>query len=727
MTRASSLLFAFVVLLVAADVAAQAPDSTAVEGMGNCVLEWGAPPDGGAPALRHTQDDFGAVTDFFSGRTLFTCGTATMLADSAVSYQTLGQVYLVGNVEYQDTLRTLESRYLTYYERVDLVIAEEDVRLVRTADRSTLEGPRVEFLRAVSGIEELTTATGRPHMTLYPEGEDPGPPFEIDADRAVFAGEDEARAYGDVVIDREDLKGEADSVRLRRTDETGEMWGDPWIEAEGVRLEGETIDFRSEEDVLQEVHAIGEGHAIGESFEIRAMIIDIELADEQPERVWAHGPGLSRASSGAHNVYGDSLEFAMFDGAIDTLYSVGEAVALQGAEPLEVGAEDSLVVSSDSAAVRADSTSVLPPPPDSTGLAPSLPADSTDVAAAPPTDSTGVAVAPPADSTAAVPPVPADSVVVVRIDPAATIVSDSTAVLSPDSVQATSPDSVGTVPAGTEETADDPAAGGSVRRPRLSLVGDASWVVGDTIIAVFERPGGSPDSPAVPVDSTALPDLEVDPAKEVATVAERVLVPVDSLVTVEPEVPPADSTSDPAMERLTAIGDARSFFSQVRDSTLTNRRSKNYMIGKRIVILFEGGEPSEVQGDEAIGVFLDPDETGIAAAPSPAPGASGGLPSDSAGVLPDSLPSVSDSVAVAGDSTAAPAALPDSTAAPPDSTMVPPDSTTAPPDTARSTPGGAMRGGLVLAVAEPVGEIPNAGSEPNFPAIRERRTIWWRP
>ncbi|MDX1394534.1 MAG: hypothetical protein R3195_09085 [Gemmatimonadota bacterium] len=696
---------------------AQTPDSTAVRAGGSCVLEWGAPPGERAPVLRHTEGESGEVADFFSGRTLFTCGTATMLADSAVSYETRGEVVMVGNVAYRDSLRSLESERLTYYERIDLVVAEEDVVLVRTADRSTLEGPRVEFLRAVSGVDELTTATGRPHMTLYPEGEDPGPPFEVDADRTVFAGQDEARAYGNVVIDRDDLRGEADSVRLRRTEETGEMWGDPWIEAEGVRLEGDVIDFRSREDVLEEIHARGDGRAVGESFEVRAMVIDIALVDEQPERVWAHGPGLSRALSGAHNVYGDSLDFAMFEGSIDTVYAIGEAIALTGEPDDPQGAVTPTTTDSTGAAAG---DSLMTMHTDSLGVSPSLQtlADSLGVPAsfqgiaAPAADSLGVSldslvsmlpdsvtvpqglnalaaagidslaamVADPAavDSTAsaAAGPVVVDSAGA----PSDTAAVDSLAVAAPaDTLPVAPADATSDSTAVAEGAAEtDSAAGGTIPAPRLRITGDATWIRGDTVIAVFERPAAD-SAAAATLDSLANPP-PVSPIPAPAdtsgrTVAEAALGSVDSLVVIEPEPPAADTADDPVMEKLIAIGNARSLFSQVRDSTVSRRESKNYMIGKRIEILFEDGEPTDVHGVEAIGVFLDPMEEGAPVAGAPAAGAT---TPDSLAVPSDSLAAPPDSLTVPPDTLAAP---PDSLAAAPDTLAIPPDTASAPPDT----------------------------------------------
>ncbi len=72
--------------------------------------------------------------------------------------------------------------------------------------------------------------------------------------------------------------------------------------------------------------------------------------------------------------------------------------------------------------------------------------------------------------------------------------------------------------------------------------------------------------------------------------------------------PPADSEEnpEPALDRLVALGNARSFYGAVRDSARTQEPSRNYLLGVQIEIRFENGEPAEVRGYDAIGVYLEP-------------------------------------------------------------------------------------------------------------------------
>ncbi|MCG8468095.1 MAG: hypothetical protein MJB57_07765 [Gemmatimonadetes bacterium] len=654
--------FAGVMAWVTPPAHGQEPDSLPDPNAGgNCTLTWASlTPETFGTAVR---DGPTAHTTYVSGRMLWTCGTATMEADSAVKYDRLRRVDLIGNVSYQDSIRTLRSRLLTYFEIDDLVVADDDVVLVRLVDGSRLTGPHVEFLRAVTGVDEQTTATGRPHMTFYPESEDDAEsqePFEIDADRAHFAGEDEARFHGDVVLERSDIRAEADSAYLTRHDGVGVMWGDPWFEAEEVRLEGDTIRFRSEDEELREVHAEGSGFASGEQFEIRSELIDIALEAEEIEEVWSHGEGISEALSGAHLLYGDSLRFVMRRSEIDTVYAVGDAVGIQG---------DSTAAADGLRGVPTPDPSAAPNPIDPTAMGPE--SDSTivegDDAAS---DTAGVA--PPATE----PIAPGDPVEgPPGGEPAALIESVLASVEVPDSSVALGRPGI--------ERDDDPSPGSDASGhagPPLSVDGDTNWARGDTLIAVFERPEeigadslatGDPSMPGaeLPVESDTLvavagttvagpenpPIVSAAASTEPAREADDIpLPPVGELVDVTPNATPAaDSTSDPIMEIMTALGNASAFFRQVRDSSATERPSRGYMIGDTIHLFFEEGEPANVRGINAIGIYLEPEEAVEGASPvDPAASA-------------EALSAPGDRIEPAADTTGTP---PDTAAARPDST-----------------------------------------------------------
>lgn len=64
------------------------------------------------------------------------------------------------------------------------------------------------------------------------------------------------------------------------------------------------------------------------------------------------------------------------------------------------------------------------------------------------------------------------------------------------------------------------------------------------------------------------------------------------------------------MKRLLAQGSARSLFSAVRDSTANSGRSRNYIRGTVIDIVFLKGEADKVTATQAIGVYVEPVDQG---------------------------------------------------------------------------------------------------------------------
>lgn len=259
----------------------------------------------------------------------WTCGTATMTADSAVRYDLERRVEMFGTVRYRDTIRTLESDQLDFFEDEDRMVATGDVLLTRLASGSTLRGPQVTFLRAVSGIAERTTATGRPHLILLPEPGEEGKPVDVDADRVDMFGERLAWAWGGVIIQRPDVDAEADSAFFDMDAGNGILYGSARARREDLELEGDSIRLYFTEEELEEVQASGSGRAIGEEFELASDEIRARLANSELDQVWAFGAGRSLAASASYILGADSLRIAATAGRLDSIMAVGAGSAIE--------------------------------------------------------------------------------------------------------------------------------------------------------------------------------------------------------------------------------------------------------------------------------------------------------------------------------------------------------------------------------------------------------------
>ncbi len=368
------------------------------------------------------------------------CGDATMTGDSAIHLEHVAEARMIGSVRYRDTTRVLDADTVTYYGLSDRVIAVNEVRLERLGSGATLEGPRVEF-RRTPFQGSRTLATGRPHMTL-PTGSPGSEPFLVDSDEAEFLGEERAFARGNVEIHRSDLDATADSARFDAGG-LGVLYGRPVVRGEGFELTGDSVLARFANDELREVRSFGGASASGQDFELQADLVTAEVRAGEVERLWAFGEGRSIAASGSFQLAGDSIEFFLSAGRIDSIASVGSA----------------------------------------------------------------------------------SSVETEAYVPGSTLVEAAKGL--------------------------DPGS---------------NWLTGDTIRAFFSAPA-----------------------------AESLLPP---------------SETDPTPERVTATGSARSFYATVRDSVRSEAPSRNYLLGDRIEVLFEEGEPAEVVAKQGIGIYLEPSDEG---------------------------------------------------------------------------------------------------------------------
>lgn len=317
-----------------------------------------------------------AGIDLFWGNFRAECGDARMSSDSAFvreRFGVLSRARLIRNVRYQDSTRSLTSDSLTYSGADDRVVAMGNVVLTMRKSGARLSAPRVEFHRLTRSGAERTIATGRPQLILEGAAGSGTPPTTIDADRMEIFREDNAWYWGDVVIRRPDAVSYADSSFFDMVNETGVLHGGARMDGEDFELSGDSIRLELAGEALRGVHAFHGATATGEDFNIAAEEVRVEFADGEVEEVVAFGSRSAALSEGYH-LLGDSLRFRLREGAMDSTFAIGSAVALEDTTA-GLGMEPSLSVSGDAgwlagdtivASFRrlapADSVAAQPPP-----------------------------------------------------------------------------------------------------------------------------------------------------------------------------------------------------------------------------------------------------------------------------------------------------------------------------------------------------------------------------
>lgn len=327
-----------------------------------------------------------AGIDLFWGNFRAECGDARMSSDSAFvreRFGVLSRARLIRNVRYQDSTRSLTSDSLTYSGADDRVVAMGNVVLTMRKSGARLSAPRVEFHRLTRSGAERTIATGRPQLIMEGAAGSESPPTTIDADRMEIFREDNAWYWGDVVIRRPDAVSYADSSFFDMVNETGVLHGGARMDGEDFELSGDSIRLELAGEALRGVHAFHGATATGEDFNIAAEEVRVEFADGEVEEVVAFGSRSAALSEGYH-LLGDSLRFRLREGAMDSTFAIGSAVALEDTTA-GLGTEPALSVSGDAGWLAGD-TIVASfrrlAPPDSVAAQPRPDAPEADAVAA---------------------------------------------------------------------------------------------------------------------------------------------------------------------------------------------------------------------------------------------------------------------------------------------------------------------------------------------------------
>lgn len=141
-------------------------------------------------------------------------------------------------------------------------------------------------------------------------------------------------------------------------------------------------------------------------------------------------------------------------------------------------------------------------------------------------------------------------------------------------------------------------------RSAISLTaGERSWITGDTLVFSFARRAA-----AAPAEGAADPGEEAPPDSAAA-------VPARAEESEEADGPAAEGET--RLERVRAAGDARAYH-VLREADDDGPPARDYQLARVIEIFFEDGEVARVEGQQAVGVHLDPmeGEGGPATAPT---------------------------------------------------------------------------------------------------------------
>ncbi|MHB1328819.1 MAG: hypothetical protein ACYC2K_11515 [Gemmatimonadales bacterium] len=257
-----------------------------------------------------------------------------MYADSVASYggSVVQFISLGSKVRYRDSTTALDADFGTYFQNGERFEAQNNVTHRDLESGSTITGQRIDYLRPVRGLrtEMEVIAYNRPTVS-YLVKDSAGqvlPPYTIIGNTVRTRANEVIYAQGNVTIDREDLKGAADSLWLdtgRR--QAGQLVGRASLRSDrrvGFTLSGRVIDIGLAQRELRLLKARDSAKLISKDITLAGDSVGVELINRQPERILAWGKTVRPSLvSSDYLVRGDSLRVEMPNQRLTSLRAFG--------------------------------------------------------------------------------------------------------------------------------------------------------------------------------------------------------------------------------------------------------------------------------------------------------------------------------------------------------------------------------------------------------------------
>jgi hypothetical protein len=285
-------------------------------------------------------------------------------ADSAEQFQQAGIVNLYGNVTYEEPGKMqVTAAHATYFTREGRLYADGNVVATQLSTGSTFMGPSIEYYRStperpVARMVAPSRSTAR--LIEKDSLGRPGPPMTVVANRFEDLGDSLLVAWGDVVIDRQQINGRSDSSAFDKLSQRARLVRGARItntdSAQRFVLIADTIDLFSTDRKLDRVFASHKATATSDQLVLTAELMDLRLKEQQLDEAFAFGPGRSRATTPQQDVDADSLRIRLAERRVREVRAVGDARAVGTPDTTKIRTPDKDVLSGDSVFAFFDST-----------------------------------------------------------------------------------------------------------------------------------------------------------------------------------------------------------------------------------------------------------------------------------------------------------------------------------------------------------------------------------
>ncbi len=337
----------------------------------DCLLDFTeSPPD--SRMISNLLND-GSRTTFIGGGVAARCQGDPQLitADSAEQYESARMMNLIGNVVFLEPGKIrITAPSASYFTGEEKLVAYGGVVATDLPTGSTFSGPTIEYLRAGSRRPfSRLYAPQRPSLRLI-EKDSAGndrPPINITANQMEDMGDTLLVAWGDVVINREQIVAQGDSASFTKQNEKARLIRNAFVMSRDTtqpfRLVGDSIDMFSKDRVLERVIALHRAAATSNDVSMRAERVEMRLDSQQVDRAWAFGPGRAYAETATQSLEADSIEIRMPAQVVQEVHAVGRAFAFGLPDSARIAEPERDVLAGDTILASFDT---LTTPPDTT-------------------------------------------------------------------------------------------------------------------------------------------------------------------------------------------------------------------------------------------------------------------------------------------------------------------------------------------------------------------------
>lgn len=311
-------------------------------------------------------------------------------ADSAHHYEGRQMLELFGNVSYTQGLTNITADHMTYYKADDHVEADGRV-IAKLESGSTVTGPSIKFYRKRPqlGTRDRLIAVGGPRFVLVDRDSTTGKTDSTRIDsRTLLMEGDLIYASGNVVITRSNLDATGDSVYANKDPKQRVMrlMRNPKLNmknADSMELRGVVIEILADSNQnVKQVKSLGGANVDGKELKLTGDTIDMRMDQNAITRAFAFGDSGAFMESRGSTMRGDSLDIQMSGGKPSEIHAIARAEAELAPDSAKTGSSEKDRIKGDTVIIRLENVVRVPrrPAADSAGrggLIPPVQLDST--------------------------------------------------------------------------------------------------------------------------------------------------------------------------------------------------------------------------------------------------------------------------------------------------------------------------------------------------------------